>query len=200
LCYGIRSSILVLRIPPPRIAPLNPPYDPETEAALAKWMPPGSAVEPLKLFRVLAHNRAISERMHTLGAGILGRSSSIEARDRELVILRTCARLGCEYEWGVHASAFGEIAGLDSAALRGTAASETGAYAWSDREQLLLSMVDELHNTGQLSNALWEGLEKYWTAPQTIELIVIAGFYHLISFVANAARVPLEPWAARFPA
>jgi hypothetical protein len=27
-----------------RIAPLDPPYDPETAAALAKWMPPGSSV------------------------------------------------------------------------------------------------------------------------------------------------------------
>src|SRR5205823_11687948 len=37
----------------PRIAPLEPPYPPDIEAALAKWMPPGSPMEPLRLFRTL---------------------------------------------------------------------------------------------------------------------------------------------------
>jgi 4-carboxymuconolactone decarboxylase len=30
-------------------------------------------------------------------------------------------------------------------------------------------------------------------------LVVTSGWYHTISFVINAARVQLEPWAARFP-
>ena len=85
---------------PMRIPPLDPPYEPEIEAMLAKWMPPGSAVEPLKLFRTLVRNREISERMRVLGAGILGRASSIDLPDREIVIDRVCARCGCEYEWG----------------------------------------------------------------------------------------------------
>jgi hypothetical protein len=33
-----------------------------------------------------------------------------------------------------------------------------------------------------------------------IELIALAGFYHLVSFAANAARVEPEEGAARFPA
>ena len=32
-----------------RIAPMEPPYDPEVKAALDRWMPPGSGVEPLLL-------------------------------------------------------------------------------------------------------------------------------------------------------
>jgi len=35
---------------------------------------------------------------------------------------------------------------------------------------------------------------------QLIELVGLASFYHLISFVTNALRVPLEPYGARFPA
>src|ERR1051326_9283685 len=80
----------------PRIPPLEPPYEPETAAALAKWMPPGATVEPLKLFRTLSRNQQISERMRPLGAGLLGRQSSLDPRDREIVIDRTCARCGCE--------------------------------------------------------------------------------------------------------
>jgi hypothetical protein len=33
-----------------------------------------------------------------------------------------------------------------------------------------------------------------------LELIALAGFYHLISFLVRAVGVDHEPWAARFPA
>jgi hypothetical protein len=32
-----------------------------------------------------------------------------------------------------------------------------------------------------------------------LELVIIAGWYHLIAYVINAAGVQLEPWAARYP-
>ena len=48
---------------PPRIAPLDPPYAPEIAASLAKWMPPGSKMEPLKLFRTLVRNPEIGTRL-----------------------------------------------------------------------------------------------------------------------------------------
>ena len=35
---------------------------------------------------------------------------------------------------------------------------------------------------------------------QLLELVVVAGWYRLISYVINAAQVELEPWAPRFPA
>src|SRR5260370_41550791 len=104
----------------PRIAPLSPPYDPDVAAALAKWMPPGSALEPLKLFRTLYQNQEISSRMRPLGAGILGSHSSLDPREREILIDRTCARCGCEYEWGVHVATFGEACGLSPLQLEHT--------------------------------------------------------------------------------
>jgi 4-carboxymuconolactone decarboxylase len=84
----------------PRIAPLEPPYEPAIETMLKSWMPPGSALEPLVLFRTLAVHDQLASRMRPLGAGILGHGR-IQPREREIVILRTCARAGAEYEWGV---------------------------------------------------------------------------------------------------
>jgi 4-carboxymuconolactone decarboxylase len=37
-----------------------------------------------------------------------------------------------------------------------------------------------------------------WRPPQLIELLMLAGWYHAISYVCNAARVPLESWGARW--
>ncbi len=144
----------------PRIAPLAPPYEPEVAIALAKWMPPDSALEPLKLFRTLYHNQEMSSRMRPLGAGILGAHSSLDPREREILIDRTCARCRCEY---------------------------------------LIKLVDELHETATLSNEVWEQLVANWSIAQILEVIIIVGWYHLISFVANTAQVEQEPWATRFP-
>ena len=184
---------------PARIPPLDPPYEPEIEAMLAKWMPPGSAVEPLKLFRTLVRNWEISERMRVLGAGILGRTSCIDLADREIVIDRVCARCGCEYEWGVHVTSFGPRMDIPELVLQATASRAADDPIWSDRQRLLVKLVDELHETSRLSDALWSELSRLWTPEQLLELLTITGFYHMISFIANAAGVPLESWAARFP-
>jgi 4-carboxymuconolactone decarboxylase len=184
---------------PPRIAPLEPPYTSDVAMALAKWMPPGVTVEPLKLFRTLFQNREMSDRMRPLGAGILGPHSSIDPREREIIIDRVCARCGCEYEWGVHVAAFGQALGIPQETLEATVTKSPHDPTWSEHQALLVQMADELHDTATISDALWSKLAAQWTASQLIELCVIVGWYHLISFVANAARVQHEEWAASFP-
>jgi 4-carboxymuconolactone decarboxylase len=183
----------------PRIAPLSPPYDPDVAAALAKWMPPGSAWEPLKLFRTLYRNPEMSSRMRALGAGILGPHSSLDPHEREILIDRTCARCRCEYEWGVHVAAFGNMCGLSRAQLEDTARETIDAAVWSEHECVLIKLVDELHETATLSDEMWEQLVVGWSIAQILEAIIIVGWYHLISFIANAACVEQESWAARFP-
>src|SRR5436190_15156786 len=112
-----------------RIAPVEPPYALPVAEMLAKWMPPGRGVPPLALFRTLVQHPHLSDRMRPLGAALLG-SRTIAPRDREIVILRTCARLGAEYEWGVHVTAFAAAVGLDEAAVAATCA-PAAAHAWS---------------------------------------------------------------------
>ena len=104
----------------PRLAPAEPPYEPEIATMLAKWMPPGAEAEPLRLFRVLARNVELAGRMRPLGAGILGSGPSVPPLLREIMIHRTCALNGNEYEWGVHAAAFGRPLGLSDEQLRST--------------------------------------------------------------------------------
>jgi hypothetical protein len=65
---------------------------------------------------------------------------------------------------------------------------------------LLIRLADELHDTATVSPPLWDELAELWDGAQLIELIAIAGFYHLVSFTANAAAVQAEPFAERFPA
>ncbi|HEY4809540.1 MAG TPA: carboxymuconolactone decarboxylase family protein [Solirubrobacteraceae bacterium] len=183
---------------PPRIAPLDPPYSPEIDAALRKWMPPGSDAEPLKLFRTLNVHEQLASRMRPLGAGILGHGL-VEPRERELVIHRTCARAGAEYEWGVHVLAFAKPLGLSDEQIAATVRSDCHDPVWSAQDAELIELADELYDMANVSDGLWARLAARFSDEQLIELLVIAGWYRLIAYVINAAGVQRESWAARFP-
>ena len=176
----------------PRLAPLEPPYEPEVAETLARMMPPG--VPPIALFRVLAHNPRILQRIK--GGGLLDRGA-ISLREREIVILRTTARLGSEYEWGVHVAFFAAKAGFTPAQIAATTASRP--ELWSDAERLLIDLVDSLLDRADIADALWQRAAAQWSMPQLLEIVVLVGFYHTISFVTQAFRVPLEAEAPRFP-
>jgi alkylhydroperoxidase family enzyme len=181
----------------PRIHPLDPPYEAELAETLEKMM--GGKGEPLKLFRTLARHPRLMKRFSALGGGILGRGL-VAPEDREIVIHRTCARCGCEYEWGVHVAFFGRPLGLSGAQIAATVLGGPDDPCWSPRQALLIRFSDELHDTAALSDELWTALGEIWDEAQLIELLLTAGFYHLVSFAANGARIGLEDFAARFPA
>ena len=181
-----------------RIVPLDPPFDDALQARLAKMIPPGAS-EPLLLFRVLAKNPALWERMGSTGGHFLGKASSLSLRDREIVIDRVCARCGAEYEWGVHVAVFAEAAGLGDADVRHLVSVPADPDAWAPNEAALIAMVDALHETSTVDDATWAALARHYDEAQLLELLMLAGWYHAISFVCNATRVPLETWQARLP-
>ena len=177
-----------------RLAPLEPPYAPELAAELAAIMPAG--LEPIRLFRTLAHNPRVLRKVR-LG-GLLDRGA-LDRRDRELVILRTTARCGCAYEWGVHVAFFAERVGIAAEAVRATARGGADDPAFGPRERALIRLADELHETAQLSDAAYQELAAHFAPDQIVEILALAGFYHAIAFLANALRVEPEPFAPGFP-
>jgi alkylhydroperoxidase family enzyme len=81
-------------------------------------------------------------------------------------------------------------------------ATEEGAAddpVWSRRERLIIRLADVFHETATVDDGLWSELKEEFSDEQVLELIVLAGFYHTVSFLTNALRLPLEPDAARFP-
>ncbi len=181
-----------------RIAPVAPPYAVDVDAELRRWMPPGAPLEPLMLFRVLCCDLPLAEAMRALGSFQLSRRSALTPRQRELLIDRTSARLRAEYEWGVHAVAFGAAAGLSAADLAATLV--PGHGHWNGTDALVVRLVDALVDQRSIGDELWDELAAAFTPVQLLELVVLCGWYHLIGFVVNAVQLAPEPWAARFPA
>jgi len=176
-----------------RIPPVEPPLATALRAALDQWMPAGTGAPPLAILRTLARHEDLFERLRPLGSFLLGHGR-LPSRVRELLILRTCARCGAESEWGVHAAAFSESVGLDDATLAATV-----APAPAGGDATLLGFVDELHDGGTVSDATWAALADRFEPEDLLEMLALVGFWHLLAFVENGARVAREPWATRVP-
>jgi 4-carboxymuconolactone decarboxylase len=179
---------------PPRIAPLDPPYEPQTEKYLRSAMGEATEVEPLRLFRTLAVHEELASRMRPLGAGILGHGL-VAPRERELLILRTCARAGAEYEWGVHAAFFAAGVGLGDDQVEASWSGGPADFAGAD--ELMIRLADELHDTATVSGELWHELAASHDDAQLIELVTICGWYRTIAGLINAVGVEPESWARR---
>ncbi|MBG0564426.1 carboxymuconolactone decarboxylase family protein [Actinoplanes sp. NEAU-A11] len=160
-------------------------------------MPPG--VPPIGLFRTFARNLPMTVAMSGWGRYELGRDLSLTMREREIVILRTCARCRCEYEWGVHVMFFAARVGFTDAQITSLTHGSADDPCWTaGRERILIEVADALHDTADLGDALWEAARDLLDEAELLDLFLLCGWYHAISFAARAARVELEPGAPRF--
>ena len=99
----------------------------------------------------------------------------------------------------MHAAFYAERVGLDRDQLRSLAFGTADDPCWSEpSERAVIRLVDELHDTATVSQPLWDELSAERTEPQLLDLLMLAGWYHAISFVARAAAVPLEHGAPTF--
>jgi alkylhydroperoxidase family enzyme len=176
-----------------RIAPVEPPYDEETTATLAALGP------PIMLFRVLARRPERAYGVHGWGSYYLSRRAALTLRHRELVIDRTTALRGAEYEWGVHVARFAEKAGLDHAQIRSLTAGHPDDPCWTDpADRAVLHAVDALCGVGDLTDDQWDELHGAVGPEAAVDLLLLCGWYHAISFAARVLRLPPEPGTPAF--
>ncbi len=171
-----------------RIAPAVPPFPADVQQQLDRIMPPG--VPPLTLFTTLARDPRLFGRF--FAAGLLDRGH-LTLRQREIVIDRTTALCGSEYEWGVHVAFFAARAGLTDAQVAALVSASAEDDSWSANDRLLLRLCDALHRNCTVDEALWRALKADFTDEAILELLMLAGFYRTVSYLTNALELPLEP-------
>jgi alkylhydroperoxidase family enzyme len=179
----------------PRIAPAEPPYEPQIASELERIMPPG--LPPLVLFRTMARSPRVFAKI--LAGGLLDKGP-LSLRQREIVIDRTTARLGCEYEWGVHVTFFANKVGFTSEQVAATVTKGSDAACWTPAEQALVAVVDDLVDRRAIAEMTWMALTEHFDEVQIVEAIALIGYYHTISYLCTGLKLPLESYAARFPA
>jgi alkylhydroperoxidase family enzyme len=177
-----------------RISPAQPPFAAEIQARLDRVMPEGTP--PLVLFTSLARDKRLFERF--MAGGLLDRGR-LTLRQREIVIDRTTALSDSEYEWGVHIAFFAARADLTAAQVRATTTENADDPTWTDEDRALLRACDQLHRTCDLDDSTWRDLRAYWPEEAILEVLMLAGYYRMVSYLTNALRLPLEAYGARFP-
>ncbi|HEX7354127.1 MAG TPA: carboxymuconolactone decarboxylase family protein [Mycobacteriales bacterium] len=148
----------------------------------------------LNIFRTLKRNPELYKAFLALGSYNL-QDGRIPVREREIVILRVGWRSQSEYEFGQH-TRLGVAAGLADDEIARLAG---GPGEWSDDDAALVAMADELCDDDVVSDGTWDRLAARWDDQQLLELLVLAGFYRLVSGLLNSARVALEPTTAGWP-
>lgn len=184
-----------MRLDRPRVEPLTvDEFDDETREILG-GIPLGGA-QPLNIFATLAHHPKLLKRWLVFGNHVLAKST-LPARERELVILRTGWLCGAEYEWGQHV-VIGKQLGVTDADLERLPVGPD-AEGWTDHERALLNAADELHADSFISDATWQELAKTYDTEQLIDLVFAIGQYTLVSMALNTLGVQLDDGFEGFP-
>lgn len=132
-------------------------------------------------------------------AGGLLDAGNLDLRSREIVIDRVTALAGSEYEWGVHVALFGERAALSNDQIVSTVHGGADDPCRGDKERALISACDQLHATCDLDDQAWEKLKSHFHDEAILEILMLCGLYRMVAYLTNALRLPLEPFAQRFP-
>jgi alkylhydroperoxidase family enzyme len=150
----------------------------------------------LNIFRALLHHprlaRVVADLLLTLLFG-----GKLDARLRELVIMRIGWVTGSEYEWTQHwriATQLG-IPAEDLLALRAWRSSRRLGAA----DRAVLAATDETLETGTITRETWAACEAHVGSPEALlELVAAIGTWRLISSLLRSLEIPLEagvePW------
>jgi AhpD family alkylhydroperoxidase len=180
---------------------LAPPNESEwTSAArerlLGSWLSGGQAPSKPSPVRVtISRHEKLFEAWDPFGAAVF--NGELPARDREVLILRSALLTRCRVEWAYH-EPLGKRAGMSekdiAAVVEGTAS--TALDPW---DAVLVSVVDQLYETGTIDDPTWDALAARYTVEQLIEVPMVTGQYMMLAFALNAFGTPPPEGAPVLP-
>ena len=175
-----------------RISPIPPEdWPPELLAETAQW-PRLKARPELRqagVYTTFANHPALFQAIGGLALHIANQNSLPDPA-RELVIIRSCARARGAYPYRQHVG-IGRDAGLTEVEI--TAVGQLRPSGLDREARILVAMVDALYRSNDLDDDVWARAQTALSTEQIMDVIVICGFYGLISAVLNVAKTRLEP-------
>ena len=154
---------------------------------------PGDALKgantPVNVFGMLLRSPKVAE----LFIPYWGKSKAdlnLSIRQQELIILRTACYYSCDYVWGHHVPVAKEVGVSDEEI--GWISNSAEEQGWSDAEQILLLVVDDVLSQANLSDERWLRLREHWSAEQVLDIITVISQYLLFNSVNNIFGLKLE--------
>lgn len=170
-------------------------WDPELRELLDRGVLVGDGAV-LNVFATLAHHPKLFKRWLVFANHVLAKST-LDARAREILILRIGWLCGAPYEWGQHV-VIGRQVGITDDEVAAIAEGP-GAALWNDRDALLLRAVDELFAYRTLSDATYAALADAYSTEQLLDIVFAVGQYQLVSTALNTFLVQRDDGLTDIP-
>ena len=177
-----------------RIGFVEEPWPEAFAATAAKVAAPGAA--PLSLFTSLGQSQKALDRFL---AGAVAAKGALDFHTREIVIERTAAKTGCEYEWGIHTQMLAAKAGISPEQVRSTFDGHADDGNWDQKDAAVIATVDALLARHKLTDAEFARVSAHFDTASIIEMIQLVNFYHGVALFTGAIALANEPGMASFP-
>lgn len=148
----------------------------------------------LNVARMIANSDAAFRPFSQLGNALLTRAK-LDAKLREIAILRNAKVCGSVYEWTQHvpiAKACGvsdeQVAAMDN---------WEQARCFNDTERLVLRFTDEVARNVKGRPQTVEQLKKVMGTAEIVELILSIGFWGMVARLLQTTEVELEEFAGK---
>lgn len=185
-----------------RIEPLLPPdWDDEILDALGafprglqfvldRWNEGGADARGMHLLGSFAPHPPLAKAFLTFNNHVSG-NSSLEARDREILILRLAWLRKAEYEYYQHV-VLGLRAGLTEEEMEQIRVGPDAA-GWSAEDADLVRAAGELVAEARIADDTWGRLSERYGQRQLMDLVFLVGCYEVVAMASRTFGTPSEP-------
>ncbi len=148
----------------------------------------------MNVARMIANSDAAFYPFSMLGNSLLTRSK-LDAKLREIAILRTAKVSRSVYEWTQHVP-IAKAVGVTDAQI---AAMENpqNATCFNEVESLVIKFTDEVARNVKGSPATVEQLKKHMGGAEIVDLILSIGFWGMVARLLETTEVDLEDFAGK---
>jgi alkylhydroperoxidase family enzyme len=186
---------------PPRIAPLaRADAAPEVERLYLRMDALGNP--PPNMHLTFGKNPPLYESWLPFATYVIP-ASSLEHRDRQILILRTAYAWRSGYVWAQHVEISRIFEALSPSEIVGLERDDPSrSDLWSPLEQALVCACDETRGEGKVSEPVWRVLAASYSEAQLLDVVFTIGQYALISTSLRSLEVELDDgltlpgWAA----
>jgi alkylhydroperoxidase family enzyme len=166
-------------------------------AAAAERLEINPQLAKLNVFRVLLRQPALAKSVSELLLSLL-LGKHLDARLRELVIMRLGWATGSEYEWTQHWQIALRIGISEEDVL--TVRDWRDSSRLSEADRCVLAATDEVLANGAISEATWNRCAAELGDPDAmLELVGAIGCWRMVSSLLRSIDVPLEDGVVAWP-
>ncbi|OZM83084.1 carboxymuconolactone decarboxylase family protein [Pseudonocardia sp. MH-G8] len=155
-----------------------------------------SMVAPLNLIHMCAHSPGLVAPIVKLSTAVLMRMR-MPPRLREMLILRTASRVGCDYVLTQHRTIARGL-GMSAGEIDAICADGARWAGFSEADLRLLEAADRIVRDTTLPPEMLVGLTRWLSHSQLVELFVVVGHYRMLSGLLNGLAVDIDPHGESF--